>query len=118
MLTIGEQQELRQLEKELRQSDRGLAWRLTVLQGILRWAGPGRQAYLLALAVLAAALLRLVAAAGRLLTAFAEGTMLMEPAALVALGDAAWPGWESWPEPRHDASPAQGQPQSDGTDLP
>ncbi len=118
MLTIGEQQELRQVEQELRDADRGFAWRLTLLQGMLRWARPGRQAYLLVLAVLAAALLRLVAAAGRLLMAVAEGAMLMEPAALMALGGTAWPGWESGQAPGHGTSPAQDRPQSEGTDLP
>ena len=38
MLTTGEQQELRQIEQELRDTDRGFAWRLTLLQGMLRWA--------------------------------------------------------------------------------
>lgn len=95
MLTTGEQQELHQIEEELRGTDRGFAWRLAMLQGVLRCAGPGRQAYLLTLAVLAAALLRLAAAAGRLLLmAYAQGAMLMEPMALMALGDTAWPGWE------------------------
>ena len=41
MLTIGEQQELCQIEQELRDADRGFAWRLTLLQGMLRWAAPG-----------------------------------------------------------------------------
>ncbi len=118
MLTTGEQQELRQVEQELRDTDRGFARRLTLLQGMLRWAGPGRQTYLLALAVLAAALLRLAAAAGRLLMAVAEGAMLMEPAALMALGGTAWPGREPGQTPGHSASPAQDRPQSDGTDLP
>ncbi len=117
MLTIGEQQELCQIEKELRDADCGFAWRLTLLQGMLRWAGPGRQVYLLALAVLTSALLRLVAAAGRLLMASAEGAVLMEPAALMVLGDTAWPGRESGQEPGPSASPARDRPQPDGTDL-
>jgi Protein of unknown function (DUF3040) len=82
MLTSGEQQELRQIELELAGADRGLARRLAVLQGMLRWARPGRQAYLLVLAVVAAALLWVVAAGGRLLLAFAEGGMLLGPALL------------------------------------
>jgi hypothetical protein len=117
MLTSGEQRELHQVEEDLRDADRGFACRLAVLQGVLRWAGPGRQAYLLVLAVLAAALLRLAVAAGRLLMACAQGAMLMEPA-LMALGDIAWPGWESVPEPGHSASPAQDRPQSDCPDQP
>ena len=117
MLTTAEQQELRQIEEELKGTDRGFAWRLTLLQGMLRCAGPGRQAYLLAPAALAAALLRLAAAAGRLLLmAFAQGAMLMEPMALMALGDTAWLGWEPGQAPGHSASPARDQPQSDGTD--
>jgi len=118
MLTVGEQQELRQVEQELRDADRGFGWRLTMLQGMLRWARPGRQAYLLVLAMLVAALLRLVAAAGRLLIAVAEGAMLMEPAALMALGDTAWPGWGSGRAPGHGTSTAQDRPRSEGTDLP
>ena len=116
MLTTGEQQELCQIEQELRDTDRGFARWLTLLQGMLRWAGPGRQAYLLVLAALAAVLLRLAAAAGRLLMAFAEGAMLMEPAALIALGDTAWPGREPGQAPGHGAGPARDRPQSDGTD--
>jgi Protein of unknown function (DUF3040) len=116
MLSTAEQQELHQIQQELRNTDRGFAWRLTLLQGVLRWAAPGRQVYLLVLAALAAALLRLVAAVGRLLKACAEGAVLMDPMALMALGDTAWPGWESGQAPGHSASPARDRPQSDGTD--
>ncbi len=118
MLTVSEQQELHQIEEDLRDTDRGFACRLALLQGMLRWAAPGRQAYLPVLAVLAAVLLRLVAAAGRLLMAYAEGAMLMEPTALISLGDTAWPGWEPGPEPGYGASPVWDRPQSDGADLP
>ena len=114
MLTTGEQQELCQIEQQLRDTDRGFAWRLTLLPGVLRWAGPGRSAYLLTLAVLAAALLRLVAAAGRLLAAFARGAMPLEPTSLIMiLGDTAWLDWESGQEPGHGAGPARGRPRSD-----
>lgn len=58
MLTTGEQQELCQVEEGLRDAGRGFAWRLSLLQEVLRWAAPGRRAYLPVLAVLAAALLR------------------------------------------------------------
>lgn len=34
MLTSGEQEELCQIEKDLRNTDRGSAWRLTMLQDI------------------------------------------------------------------------------------
>jgi hypothetical protein len=105
MLTTGEQQELRQIEGNLRDTDRGFARRLALLQGMLRWAAPGRRAYLPALAVLAGALLRLAAAAaGRLLLVFVEGGMLLGPAALMALGDAGWPGSEPGQASRHSAS--------------
>ncbi|HEU5389812.1 MAG TPA: DUF3040 domain-containing protein [Streptosporangiaceae bacterium] len=118
MLTTGEQQELCQVEQDLRDADPGFARRLALLQGMLRWAGPGRRVYLLVLAVLAAALVRrLAAAAGRLLMAFAEGAMFMEPAALMAFGDTAWPGREPGQAPGHSASPAQDRLQSDGADL-
>lgn len=117
MLTTGEQQELHQIEEDLRGADRGFAWRLTLLQGVLRWAAPGRRAYLPVLAVLAAALLRLAAAAGRLLAPLAEGAMLLEPTALMALGDGAWLGWGYGREPDHDASPAPGPPRPGSTDL-
>jgi len=116
-MLAGEQQELHQIEQGLRDTSRWFAWRLTLLQGLLRWAGPGRQAYLLALTVLAAALLPLAAGTGRLLRVFAEGAILMEPTALMVLGDTAWAGSESGQEPRHSASPARDRPQSDGTDL-
>jgi hypothetical protein len=117
MLTTGEQQELHQIEQGLRNTDRGFTWRLTLLQGVLRWAGPGRQVYLLVLAAVAAALLRLVTAMGRLLMVCAESAMLMELSALTALGDTAWPAWNSGQAPGHSASPARDRPQSDGTDL-
>jgi hypothetical protein len=64
------------------------------------------------LAVPAAALLCLVAAARRLLVAFAEG------AALMALGDTAWPGWDPGAMSGHGASPPQDQLQSGVMDLP
>lgn len=115
MLTIGEQQELCQIEQGLRDTDRGFAWRLTLLQGLLRRAGPGRRAYPPVLAALTSTLLRVVAAAGRLLMAFAEGAVLMEPMALAALGDAGWPGWEPGRASRHRASPVQDQPRPDET---
>ncbi|HCU91728.1 MAG TPA: hypothetical protein DHU96_02925 [Actinobacteria bacterium] len=116
MLTVSEQQELHQIEEELRDTDRGFARRLALFQGVLRWAAPGRPAYLLALAVLAAALQWLVAAAGRLLTACAEGVALMEPTALMVLDGTAWPGGESGQARGRSSSPAQDRPQSDGTD--
>ena len=114
MLTASEQQELRQIEEGLRDTDRGFAWRLTLLQDVLRWAAPGRRAYLPVLAVLAAALLRLAAAAGRLLMACVQGAALMEPAALMVLGDAGWPGWASGQAPGQGASLAEDQPRPDG----
>jgi hypothetical protein len=83
MLTTGERQELLRVEQELRESGRGFAWRLTMLQGML--------------------------------PTFAGGAVLTEPAALMALGDAAWPDWESGQEPDH-ASPAPGWPQPGSTD--
>jgi hypothetical protein len=117
MLTAGEQQELCQIEQDLRDADRGFAWRLALLQGTLRWAGRYRRVYLLVLAVLAVALVRLVAAAGRLLMAFAEGAMFMEPAALMAFGGTASPSWSSGQEPGHSgSSPAQDRAQPDGAD--
>ncbi len=110
MHAIGEQQVLRQIEQDLRDADRGFAWRLTLLQGLLRRAGPGRRAYLLVLAALKSTLLRLVAAAGRLLMTFAAGAVLMDPAALAALADAGWPGWEPGQASRHSAVPARDRP--------
>ncbi len=115
-MLAGEQHKLHQIEQELRDTDRWYAWRLTLLQGLLRWAGPGRQAYLLTLTVLAAALLPLAAGTGRLLRVFAEGAILMEPMGLMVLGDTAWAGPESGQAPGHSASPARDWPQSDGTD--
>jgi hypothetical protein len=72
-MLAGEQQELHQIEQGLRDADCWFAWRLTLLQGLLRWAGPGRQANLLALTVLAAALLPLAAGTGRLLRVLPRG---------------------------------------------
>lgn len=115
MLTAGEQQELRQIEKNLRDTDRGFACRLALFQGLLRRDGPGRRAYLPALAVLTSTLLLLAAAAGRLLVTFAEGAALMGPAALTALGNAGWPGWEPGQAPPHSASPEQDRPRPDET---
>jgi hypothetical protein len=119
MLTPGEQRELCQIGQGLRDADRGFAWRLTALQRTLRWAGPGRRAYLPVLVVLAVALLRLVATAGRLLAAYAEVAVLIEPMTRILLGDTAWPGRQPGPEPDRGASGlVRGRPQFDGTDPP
>lgn len=118
MLTAGEQQELCQIVEDLRVTDRGFACRLTMLQAMLGWARPDRRAHLPVLAVLAAALLRLVAAAGRLLMTFAEGAALTEPTALMPPGYAGWPGWESGQATRYSASPARDRPWPDETGLP
>ena len=107
MLTTGEQRELRLIEEELQNTDRGFARRLTLVQGVLRWAAPGRQGCLLILAALAAALVRLAAAAERLLNGLARGAVLMEPTILVFLGGTAWPDWESEQPPGHSVSQAQ-----------
>lgn len=117
MLTPSEQRELCQIEKDLRNADCGFAWRLAMVQGMLRWAVPGRRGYLLVLAVLAAALLRLIAVAGRLLRTLAEGAGATEPTAREALGDTGWPGWESGQASRHSASRAQDRPRPDETGL-
>ena len=117
MFTVGEQQELRQIEEGLRDTDHRFAWRLALFQGVLRWAAPGRRAYLPVLAVLAAALLRLVAAAGRLLLVFAEGGMLVGPATpLLVLGYTAWPDSSAGQPSGHTTSPPPARPQPDGTD--
>ena len=54
MFSTDEQQELRKIEDGLRAQDRGFGRRFTLQQGVLRWAAPGRQGFLLALAVVAA----------------------------------------------------------------
>lgn len=87
MLTDGEQQELHEIERGLRDADWGFAWRLAAFEGALRWSAPGRRVYPLVMAVLAAALAWLAAAAGRLLLSFAEGGMFVGPPALVILCD-------------------------------
>ena len=107
MLTTGEQRELRLIEGELQNTDRGFAWRLTLVQSVLRWAAPGRQGFLLILAALAAALVPLAAAAERLLKELARGAVLMGPTILVFPGGTAWPGWESEQPPGHSVSQAQ-----------
>lgn len=117
MLTTSEQQELRQIQQVLRKADRGLAWRLTVLQGAMRLAAPVRQVYLLVVAAVAVGLRRLVTVAGRLLRAYVKGAVLMDPVALMALADAAWPGWGFGQAPGPSAGQAPDRPQSDGTDL-
>lgn len=107
MLTTGEQQELHEIEQELRDTDCGFAWRLAAFEGALRWSTPGRRVYPLVIAVLAA-LAWLAAAAGRLLLAFAEEGMFVGPAALVIPYDTARPGRESGQAPGpHDRT---GQP--------
>jgi hypothetical protein len=118
MLTTGEQRELRQIEEVLRDTDRGFVWRLTLVQGVLRWAAPGRQGCLLILAALAAALGRLAAAAGRLLKELARGGGAHgsdHPDDSRRHGLA---GLESEQPPGHSVSQAQDRPQSDWTDLP
>lgn len=83
MLTIGEQRVLCQIEKGLRADDREFAWRLASFHGVLRWAAPGRQGWLLAVAVMAAALLTFVAATGRLTVEAVQnwGALALEPSA-------------------------------------
>jgi Protein of unknown function (DUF3040) len=101
MLTTGEQRELRQIENALREQDRGFGRRLTLLQGVLRWAAPGRRRYLLAVAaVAAAALLRVLTATGRLLIEASYWSALaLDSSALMASGDVGWQGWDSEPGP-------------------
>ena len=111
MLTTGEQQELCQIGQELRATGRGFAWRLALLQDMLRWVSPARRAYLRVLAVLAAALLRLAAGTGRLLAALAEGAVLMGPTTLTALGGTALPGQDPGQAQVDGASLTQDQPQ-------
>lgn len=61
---------------------------------MLRWAAPGRQGYLLALATVAAALLRFETATGRMLPeAACWSALVAEPSGFKFLGDKAWPGW-------------------------
>jgi len=108
MLTAAEQKELHEIEQELQDTDCGFAWRLAAFEGALRWSAPGRRVYPLVIAVLAASLVWLAAAAGRLLLAFAEGGMFVGPAALVIPCDPARPGRESGQAPGpHDGT---GQP--------
>lgn len=116
MLTVGEQQELRRIEQELRDTDRGFAWRLILFQGILRWARPDSRAYLPALAALAAALLCLVAVARRPLVALAERAMRIGREAVMVLGDTAWPGWDPGPVSGRGAGLPPERTQSDGMD--
>ena len=97
MLTTDE--ELRQIEDGLRDQDGDFTGRLALLQGVLRWAAPGRQGYLLAVAAVATALLRVVAATRRLLIEAGYYSMLaLEPLAL-AFCDMACAGWDSGLEP-------------------
>jgi hypothetical protein len=107
MLTTGEQRELRLIEEELQNSDRRFVWQLTLVQGMLRWAAPGRQGCLLILAALAAALVRFAAVAERLLKELARGAVLMEPTIMVIPGGTAWPDWKPEQPPGHSVSQAQ-----------
>lgn len=116
MLTTGEQRELRLIEEELQDTDRRFVWRLTLVQGILRWAAPGRQGYLLILAALAAALARFAAASERLLKELARGAVLMEPTIMMIPGGTAWPDWESkQPPARSDGHDENVQEQPDAS---
>ena len=132
MLTTAEQQELRQIEQGLGAHERGYARRLTLVQGLLRWAAPGRQRYLLALATVAgglqgflmAVLLWFVAAGRWLLDEIARGGVALEPSAFMALGEMPWTLWDSThrtmtPVPaRHsDSSAAAGRIGSSWTNV-
>ncbi|MGH3406346.1 MAG: hypothetical protein ACRDRJ_28180 [Streptosporangiaceae bacterium] len=110
MLTDSEQRELFQLGQYLRDADHGFARRLAILQGVLRWAAPGRQRYLLAAVALASALLRPAAAAARLLTACVEAVVVTESVTVMVLGDMAWLDWEPGKAPSHGSFPARGRP--------
>lgn len=116
MLTTAEQQELRQIEEGLRAHEYGYARRLTLVQGLLRWAAPGRQGYLLVLATVAGALQGFLIAvllwfvtAGRwLLDEIARGAVALEPSALWALGEMPWTLRDS-AQPHDDAGPGEAQ---------
>lgn len=118
MLTDSEQRELFQLGQYLRDADHGFARRLAILQGVLRWAAPGRQRYLLAAVALASALLRPAAAAARLLTACVEAVVVTESVTVMVLGDMAWLDWEPGKAPGHGSFPARGRPWPRGTGRP
>ena len=113
VLTADERRELCHIEQGVREQDGGFIWRFALLQGMLRWAGPGRPGYVLILAVVAAALPKLVAVTGRLLMAAAWGAAMMEPMAVMALGCAVWDVGQA---PDQGASPAPSHQHCAGTD--
>ncbi len=106
VLAASELRELRGIEEGLTAHDRMCGWRLTLLQDLLRWAAPGRQGLLCALAGVALAALDFVAAAGRVLLAVAWSALVLDPLALMAFGDTGWPGWDSGQAPGQGAAPA------------
>lgn len=110
MLTTGEQQELRQIADALREQDRGFGRRLMLLQGVLRWAAPGRLRYLLAVAAVAAVLLRVVTATGRLLieAGCCWSALVLDSSTLTASGDMGWPGRDPGPGPGNGPGPRAG----------
>jgi hypothetical protein len=104
VFSTDEQQELRKIEDGLRAQDRGFGRRLTLQQGVLRWAAPGRQGFLLALAVVAAvALLAFGTVVTRRLLAAAGAALMPGLPALMVIGAKARPGWNAAQPRRHGA---------------
>lgn len=98
MFPTDQQQELRQIEEGLRAEDRGFGRRLTLQQSVLRWAAPGRQGFLLVLAmaiVVAVALLAFGTAVPRRLLAAARAALMPDLPALMVIGAKARPGWNT-----------------------
>jgi hypothetical protein len=106
VFSTDEQQELRKIEDGLRAQDRGFGRRLTLQQGVLRWAAPGRQGFLLALAlavVAAVALLAFGTVVTRRLLAAAGAALMPGLPALMVIGAKARPGWNAAQPRRHGA---------------
>ncbi len=106
MFSTDEQQELRKIEDGLRAQDRGFGRRLTLQQGVLCWAAPGRQGFLLALAlavVAAVALLAFGTVVTRRLLAAAGAALMPGLPALMVIGAKARAGWNAAQLRRHGA---------------
>jgi hypothetical protein len=88
---------LHQIEKGLRADGRQFARRLAARQTGVRWAAPGRQDFLLALAaaaVLVAALAACVAVVVRSLASAVRASLSPGPSALMIIGAKGRPGWD------------------------
>jgi hypothetical protein len=98
MSPASEQRELSQIADGLRAGDRRFARRMAVREGVLSWAAPGRQDFLLLLALAGIMVLALLGCAQvltRWVAVAARAAFFPDPGDLLIVGARARPGWNA-----------------------